>query len=76
MSLAPRALRAPDHGRPYDWPFTEDREPSDPPSLVVYPSDDDEPEVALWGADGQPLHWHDTRRPIGYRRLDTEDETP
>lgn len=47
--------------------------PPETPALSVYPSDDDEPEVALYGADGEPLRWHSTKRPIGYRRL-TEDD--
>ena len=68
-----RALRAPDHGRPYDWPYRDDVMPPETPALSVYPSDDDDSEVALYGADGEPLRWRSTKRPIGYRRL-TEDD--
>lgn len=67
-----RALRAPDHGRPYDWPYPCDVSPAEPASVTVYPADD-EPEVALYGPGGEPLRWHVPRRPVGYRRL-TEDD--
>lgn len=70
----PRALRAPDHGRPYDWPHREDDPPPTPPDLTVYPSEelDEVDEPALYGPGGEPLRWR-AQRPVGFRRL-TEDD--
>lgn len=65
----PRALRSPDHGRPYDWPYRDEPEhrASQPPSVEVEPSGQPD-DVALWGPDGQPLRFW--TRQIGYRPQD------
>lgn len=65
-------MRAPDHGRPYDFPWRCD----DPPPTAIEPTvdvADDDPQVALYGPDGAPLLWRNVRRPFGFRRLTAED---
>lgn len=40
-----------------EWVDYDDH-PSNPPEVVVYPTEEDDPEPALWLPDGTPLYRH------------------